>query len=157
MSRRASFLAVLSALVFSPTLLAKAPEGQYQKFDGVELTIHDLQTHLEWMRSVSTNALNWATAEAACSASDAGAGWRLPTVKELQTLVDEEPTMLGATPRYLDPDAFPVGTSPVSLPYWSATKTGNGSEYFAVSFTTGSTSAADPGKPLFVRCVRSVP
>lgn len=159
MKQRAPFLAILAALVFSPSLLAKAPDDQYEEFGDGETTIRDLQTRLEWDRGVSSEGFTYATALAGCPSPDAGVGigWRLPTVKELQTLIDEEPTKLGGTPRYLDPNAFPVGSSPIMLPYWTDTKSGNGSERFAVSFTTGATSSVDPNTQLFVRCVRSIP
>lgn len=157
MKRRAPIFAVLSALVFSPNTLARAPFDQYANFGDASPTIRDLFTRLEWTRAVSSKPLSWNDADSECKSQGGGTPFRLPTVKELQTLVDEQPTLVGTTPRYLDSNAFPAETSKVSIRYWTATATGNGGERFAMDFATGATSVAAPDKELFVRCVRTVP
>ena len=54
--------------------------------------VRDRTTGLEWTRSnVTEKSVPWADAEKACAAHQfAGGGWRLPTIKELLTLVDYE-------------------------------------------------------------------
>jgi hypothetical protein len=52
----------------------------------------DTTTGLEWTRKhVTPKAVPWADAAKACETLDlAGGGWRLPTIRELLTLVDYE-------------------------------------------------------------------
>ncbi len=58
--------------------------------DNGDGTISDLATGLTWTQSDSGEAMEWEEALAYCSALDTGGSddWRLPNVKELQSIVD---------------------------------------------------------------------
>jgi len=65
--------------------------------------VTDWGTGLTWQRTPSTETYSFSEAQAHCSAlALAGAGWRLPSMKELQTIVDES----RSNPA-LDPEIFP--------------------------------------------------
>lgn len=148
MTKRPLLLTLVAAALFAPSSLAKAPYDQYERFETSSDTIVDAFTHLTWTRAVAKPEVPYGEAEAACVAP-----YRLPTVKELQTLVDEQPANLSVR-RYIDSDAFPPETTPISSPYWSATKTGNGGERYVVNFATGGAEVRAPDKPSFYRCVK---
>jgi Protein of unknown function (DUF1566) len=77
-----------------------------------------------------------------------GAGWRLPTVRELQTLVD--PSRM-ADPR-IDLTAFP--TTP-SAAFWSSSPVaGSPSLAWLVNFYDGFANTYDKTTMVDVRCVR---
>ena len=57
--------------------------------DAVAGTVRDNRTGLTWQRDIGTVSYSFGQAEGVCSAlGTAGGGWRLPTRKELLTLVD---------------------------------------------------------------------
>ena len=126
---------------------ANAPRDQYLPFTRDSSTINDDHTKLAWTRAAFTD-LTHDIATASCT------GRRLPTAKELLTLVDEEPHdeyEFGMNVRkYIDAAAFP-GT-PVSAPYWTSTKMGK--QVIVVDFSTGETSLRDPATPANARCVK---
>ncbi|MCK6586273.1 MAG: DUF1566 domain-containing protein, partial [Polyangiaceae bacterium] len=63
----------------------------------------DKDTNLTWQRQVDANIYNQIEADAYCMALNTnGGGWRLPTISELLTLVDET----GYSPA-IDTTAFP--------------------------------------------------
>ena len=97
-------------------------------------SVRDEQTGLVWQRNGTQAPVTWFDALAACEALDldGASNWRLPSVKELQTIVDETRTSPA-----IDPSAFP-GTS--SAPYWSSTpKSASGycNYSLTVDFATG--------------------
>jgi hypothetical protein len=101
------------ATSFITPALADAPPGRYE-IDAD--TVRDTKTSLTWKRAVTTmpgggNVPSLEEANKLCALP-----WRLPTIKELATLVDESAT---AAP-FIDLKAFP-GTP--NLPYWSSTHT----------------------------------
>lgn len=79
-----------------------------------------------------------------------GAGFRLPTLAELLTLVDasagEEPL--------IDLTAFP---DTVATQYWSSTDYRHFGQTAGVSFANGSVAHDDPDGSMRVRCVRCSP
>lgn len=92
---------VLCGLVLaSGVMMAAAPVGQYEL--GQE-TVRDRRTGLVWQRNLSDQKWTLEQAEAYCAGVQTGglSGWRLPTVAELQTLVDVRTTMPAA-----DTEAF---------------------------------------------------
>lgn len=123
------------------------PPGRYAVgADGV----HDTKTGLTWQRAVSTQALAWDAARSYCAGLDAGAGggWRLPTVKELLTLVD----VTRATAPEIDCDAFPEAAADEE---WSATPfAGTSTNAWGVYFGEGYPISLDVGMEKVVRCVR---
>jgi hypothetical protein len=60
---------------------ADAPAGRYSITNGV---VTDTATGLAWQQVTSSSGMGWTEARAYCSGV-----WRLPTMKELQTIVDE--------------------------------------------------------------------
>jgi len=96
--------------------------------------------------------MTWAAAKSYCAglgATLAGTGWRLPTIKELQTLVD----VSVATGPSIDPTFFPNG-GPGS--FWSSTpSTADTTAVWVLSFNAsvgeGQVGMSGNGS---VRCVR---
>lgn len=64
--------------------------GQNNFVDNGDGTITDNATNLTWMQSDSGSGMNWEAALAYCEGSSAAGydDWRLPNVKELQSIVD---------------------------------------------------------------------
>ncbi|MBX3201940.1 MAG: DUF1566 domain-containing protein [Labilithrix sp.] len=146
---------VLGVLVALP-VSADAPRGQYRDFLGSDQRIRDLKTKLVWERSVPPAPVAFAAADAVC-----GGGTRLPTLKELLTLVDEEPHIVYDIDqkknviKYIDRQAFGSRT-PIDAAYWTAS-TASATTAWTVDFGTGETSLANLNDLRYVRCVRFVP
>jgi hypothetical protein len=137
---------------------ATAPLDQYKFFSKADATIEDAKTKLIWERRVGTTAVKFDAAVVHCNDMD-GTGWRLPTAKELLTLVDEQPLgiYVGTEVVYpaIDANAFP-GTPRSN--FWSATRHFSGAEEsVVVDFSTGRTKllTADLVNVAYVRCVRN--
>lgn len=146
-SSRLHSFAVASTLLLARSVAATAPAERYAVTDH---TVADTRTKLVWQRAVPSMAYSWEDAKAYCSGLGVtlgGVGWRLPTVKELQTIVDDsrwDPAV--------DPVAFP-GTP--STAFWSSSPlTGSPSYAWNVYFYTGATYSYDSASPFAVRCVR---
>ncbi len=112
-------------------------------------TVTDSMTGLMWQAD-ETLPLNWEQALAYCGKLDLGGfnDWRLPTIKELSTLVDES----SINPS-IDTDFFPVTSS---TPYWTGT-TFNGHPGFAwyVRFDNGlEYNGGYKGRRYSIRAVR---
>jgi hypothetical protein len=129
----------LASIFVAPATGADAPPCRYVvPNDG---TVIDTKTGLMWQQTLAmpVGALDWPTAMQYCPAQRFGGRdhWRLPTIKELLTLVD---TSVAATPQTFAIDArfFPTpakvlwsstlqtGTSPVMA--WGLQN--DGSPYF---------------------------
>ena len=111
-------------------------------------TVTDPNTHLIWQQAPDGTARTWDQAEAYCGGLPlAGGRWRLPTMSELQSLVDEtvkEPAIDGA--------AFP---NTPSEGFWAATPLAGMPPYrWFVSFDRGIAYNAIPDHLYNVRCVR---
>lgn len=143
----------LGIALFSFGAHARAPAGQYQTFDQGDDTIRDARTKLVWQRAVAPQ-LTWAAAAQTCDTLQLGGNtFRLPTVKELLSIVDEEVdhVYVGTDelePRAIDRFAFP-GT-PGAL-FWTSTKAG--SDAFVIDFRYGNTQTLPLDLKLAVRCV----
>ncbi len=156
-------LVLLGTLVAAPAVARPpwAPSDQYDFFDSDSPTILDRKTSLRWDREVPLQKKTFEGATEYCRITFGG---RLPTIKELSTILSEEPYSFydGAAlvARYLDRDAFPPEKTPVSAPYWTSTPTGtdvDGGPYWALSFGTGAMVAAHKMQELNTRCVKFVP
>lgn len=122
--------------------------------------VRDTLTGLVWQQQGSSTMMSWADAQSYCSSlGTPGAGFRLPTLKELDSLVD--PT-LPAGPS-LDSTAFSgTGTSR----YWTSSPLGPGGapsrDAFFGDFSSIDSNSCDVGAKntamidtkLMVRCVR---
>src|SRR5205823_1770356 len=105
------------------------PPGRYTIALG---TVYDTRTKLTWEQAFPTASYTWSDATAYCSSlSLNGAGWRVPTIGELQTIVDEStnPSIDGAT--------FPMTPSEY---FWSSSVVvDDPSRAWTCFFTNGST------------------
>jgi hypothetical protein len=139
---------VLVALLFALPAVAAAPRDppQYDTFDADSLTIVDNFTKLEWDRRAVLSRISYGAAGLGCSGlttlQNGGSSGRLPTVKELLTLLDEEPHVEYEFGKYVSKmiDALAFDGAPVDLPYWTSTPAGAG-KVWTVSFSTGAMTA----------------
>jgi len=144
----------VTALTLSAAANAAAPTGRYVVTnDGTSSgTVYDTKTKLTWQQTVTSTAYTWANAKTYCTGvgtSLGGTGWRLPTLKELQTIID----FSQASPS-IDSTAFP--STPPSI-FWSASLlTGSTSYAWYVDFSAGNSwNDGNIGAATFrVRCVR---
>jgi hypothetical protein len=127
-----------------------APESgagatRWQPGDG---TVLDTRTKLTWQLDVSMNELAWADARDYCGSLDlGGTGWRLPSVSELQTLIDES-----TSDPAVDLNAFP-GTA--SDYFWTSSLLPRFENYaWTVYFGYGLSTFFDVTQLHLVRCVR---
>lgn len=152
-----------AAVVFAIALpvSALAPTDQYDKYSNDTPTILDKKTNLEWDRhpnlSQTTTTIDYPAAMTYDKAlTECKGGTRLPTVKELLTIVDEAPysKYVGTKnePRYLDQNAF---DNTPSDPFWSATLV-DATNAYTVDFTTGRVDKAKitGSDSRYVRCVK---
>lgn len=112
-------------------------------------TVFDPNTQLTWQRTADATLRPWAQAPAACAAlSLAGeAAWRLPSAKELETLVDET----AASPA-IDLVAFPAAGADS---FWASTPlAGGGAFHWFTNFDHGIAYNSADQQPHRTRCVR---
>lgn len=162
-SLRLRFLPVaVASLAFAVTASGKAPTDQYKGFQSTDTEILDNFTKLLWDRA-PLYAQSLSAAQTYC----AGRSKRLPTLKELLTIVDETPHRAYAyddqakqnkeVDTYLDTQAFgyvhSVDATQVDKAYWTSTPDASGSSYYAVDFARGTIATNDPSAGLHVRCV----
>jgi hypothetical protein len=147
--------AALGALLLLPTLVrADAPVGQYQGYLSSDTIIKDLRTGLTWDRTTTAKPIPLGALR--CVPSSASS---IPTVKELATLLDNEPRKtvdpdtLAFVDLHVDQNAFPNTLPRV---YWTSSVTPDGG-VFVVDFAKGEirvVPAADLGKTTaHLRCV----
>jgi len=149
-------LASLAVVTAGLVARADAPAGQYGPFNQANTVITDAKTNLAWQRTVTTRT-DFAGAVAACRGLSLGtfpSGWRLPSYKELLTLVDESPHTeypTGAPQQIaIDPYAFPE-TPVTPSNYWTSSVAGG--QVFSVEFVQGNASLQSPTATQYVRCV----
>lgn len=144
----------LAIALFGHASIASAPAGRYTIAGG---TVTDTKTGLVWQQTASTSKYPWTsssatTASAYCAALSLNGTkpWRVPSLKELMTIVDltqKSPAIDGA--------AFP--STPADF-FWSATPTlgFSGQIYWTVQFDTGISDGTTVAavNPAYVRCVR---
>jgi hypothetical protein len=111
-------------------------------------TVLDVGTGLTWQQTFDAMPRTWADAKSDCNGLTlAGGGWRLPNMKELQTLIDE--TKLGPA---IDLSAFP-GTQ--GQAFWTASPlAGALPEAWFVNFYAGVSYSTAETNLYRVRCVR---
>lgn len=149
---RIAVCAVCVALPATPAA-ASAPAGHFAATSG---GVHDTKTNLTWQEPAPPGAFSWAMAKTYCPTL--GSGWRLPTVKELLTIVDDS-----RSDPSIDPTAFSALSASTSLAFWSSSPVAlppdmppNGPPIHAwiVHFGQGTTLSTDPLELDRVRCVR---
>jgi hypothetical protein len=120
-----------------------APPGHYVV---LATTVTDTKTKLIWQRATSATAVALPTAQTVCSGL--GAGWRIPTLKELATLVDVTVSPPGPT---LDQVAFP-GT-PAAFTWSASPSFDTPGQTWMLDFSTGGAGTDLPAQAHWVRCV----
>ena len=139
--------AVLACVTPALSVRANAPPGRYTASNG---TVTDTKTKLIWQQA-SPSAMPWAEAKSYCAGIGAtlgGNGWRLPTIKELQTLVD----VSVSSPPAIDVTYFPNASSDN---FWSSTpSTADSSRVWIVAFGDGSHAVTSRLGNNRARCVR---
>jgi hypothetical protein len=156
MKRKLLPRAILAAILLTLPAAADAPQDQYARFDGDSATIMDTFTKLEWDRkAVFKSNYDGAAGNCALLSSLLSAG-RLPSVKELLTILDEEPHqeyefgML--VPKMIDALAF--ADTPVDFPYWTSTPAPGVDMFWTVSFKTGLMTAQAKTAQGNARCMK---
>lgn len=145
---------ILALVTVSGAMLSAAPTGRFLVVDDI---VHDRRTNLLWQRTDDKELRTLTQAESFCADARFGHvdGWRVPSVMELQTLVD----VREADPA-LDPVAFK--DEPVQS-YWTATPSAanpvqvGGQEVtmqWRVNFKEGTAIPVSTVGTMFVRCVR---
>jgi hypothetical protein len=139
-------VAAIALVSIIGTAAANAPAGRYTVSGG---SVLDNKTGLIWQQTMPTATMSWADAKTYCAGLGAtlgSANWRLPTIKELLTIVD---TTQSAGP-FLDPIAFP-GKMPTFV--WSASPVVSTPTY-AWTLYDGGTGTVAMVESIAVRCVR---
>ena len=133
---------------------AGAPAGRYVVASGEtgNRTVYDTKTKLTWQQTVASTTYTWANAKTYCgsaavSTSLGGTGWRLPTLKELQTIVDYSQSNPS-----IDSTAFP--STPAAWFWSSSPLAGSSSFAWLVYFGNGSAYYDGVSATDSVRCVR---
>ena len=138
---------VVAALLCAPAAgHADAPAGRYT---ATAATVRDNLTGLVWQRGVNASQLTWKDAVTHCEGLvlDGSSAWRLPTIKELQTLVDETRKLPAYDPVFTEPQGYTYDLS--STPSRDST-----TMVWALS-TGGGNPVTVPSTLLaWVRCVR---
>jgi hypothetical protein len=125
-----------------------APAGRYTTASG---TVSDIKTKLTWQQMAPAAAFTLTDAKTYCELtagmSLAGTGWRLPTVKELLTILDYS----HSSAPFIDRSAFP---STPSAPFLSSTPTAG--RWAGAAWWVGfdGSGAQGTGGANLVRCVR---
>jgi len=152
-------LAAGAALALTTLARADAPSDQYDLFNTSSDVIEDQRTGLTWQRVASPIPVTEDAAFTVCaslSLDSLTSGWRVPSYKELLTLVDEAPHTEyedgQLVEKAIDPDAFP-GTA-VDHAYWTSSPyAGQAASAYTVSFDTGLPVGDETIHTNYVRCV----
>lgn len=138
--------------------LDQIPPTWSQKLDASErfelvlddAAVLDKETGLVWEQSPDTTTRGWTSACNYCYGREVGnrKGWRLPTIEELASLVDND----NSNP------ALPTGhpfDNVQSADYWSSTTLALDTSYaWSVDFGNGGVYAYDKSDSYYVWCVR---
>jgi hypothetical protein len=145
-------------LLCGATAAADAPRDQYTAFDGDSVTIKDAFTKLEWDRRAVLTNVTYDAAFGGCALLDTLEGLgRLPSIKELLTVFDEQPHTEYEFGRFVSKqiDAVAFADTPVDLPYWSSTPGAPG-KVWGLNFASGRMDQIATGGMgrAHARCVR---
>ncbi len=124
------------------------PHNVTDRYEIQAREVRDVATGLRWERAPTSEALSFAAARAHCDGLRPGGSerWRVPTLSELLTLVDEH-----ASAPMLDRAAFP-GSPPDA--FWTSSTFANGNELaWYVRFDRGSGLYGRLSESFHVRCV----
>jgi hypothetical protein len=149
---------VIGIVGSSSTAHADAPAGRYVVTAGgsPNSTVYDTKTKLTWQGTVTSDQpATLVAAKTYCAGLGptlGGTGWRLPTIKELVSIVDyTKPTETGFM---IDRTAFFTMPNDVEW-FWSSTPVANSAtSVWIVSFIMGYSYDHDVSYAANVRCVR---
>jgi hypothetical protein len=161
----AILLAYLSGMSYADcdrNIIPTAPNSRYQLLNN-NTEVKDLQTNLIWQRcslgqtwvfSCTGTATAYTWPDALKAAQNAGGGWRLPNIKELQSLVER-----ACSNPSINEDVFyiPPPLYKPSLPYWSSSPMTDNSHNssWVVNFNYGYGNSLAKYLNGYVRLVRS--
>ncbi len=132
------------------TVPAASPVGRFVVQDAGQ-TVFDRVSGLHWQQGEAATLMTWAAAKTWCANNTPtlpGVGWRMPTIGELQQLIDRQ----APHAPYID-DAFASTSNQL---FWT-TSPAEPNFAWLVRFQFGYTSTAyvlDAGAVFTVRCVR---
>ena len=112
------------------------------------VTVYDAVTGLVWQRSASNSGATATVAAANTTCSNLGLGWRLPTIRELESIVDRT----NAPTSFFNTSAFP---SPIAGAYWTISQLTPGASNvnWYVNFVNGTSATANNATANLGRCV----
>lgn len=142
-------VAVLVAGATSALIAARSRAGPTEPFSVTETTVADQATGLHWQRRPPAEPVTFQAANSYCEGLelDGEDDWRLPSMKELQTIVAD--TRVDPA---IDPTLFP---DTPSESFWSSsTWTGTTELIWVVLFKTGYTNYDRADFNYRTRCVR---
>ncbi len=114
--------------------------------------VKDGGTGLTWQRRPGTSTFSFAEAEAHCAAWGEG-GFRVPSMKELQTLLDESKSVAPL----IDTEAFPDFPTTLTVTFWTSSvsaKTPGHAWFLRGASTLDVAVDAGVDAKFYVRCVR---
>ena len=151
------FLSALACIAVSHLGRAAVPAACLVVQNGtgsVYGTVYDARSKLTWQQGVIAGGYTWAQASTQCQTLALnGGGWRLPSIMELQTIVDDS----RINPS-IDPVAFPA--TPGVLFWTSSAVSGSAGaadgtrDKWTVSFANGATRINLVTSSNLFRCVR---
>lgn len=144
--KRTLFFAWISAFAIWPLSPSAAAPRCYSTSRFVVLDgglVRDTLTNLVWQQQASTTRMAW---EAAGSCAAAGAGFRLPTLKELDSILDLTVTSGAIINQTVFPNTPAEG-------FWTSSRYGDRLAW-GVYFDFASFFNCPMGAPQRVRCVR---
>lgn len=158
-----SSLAASAVIALATLARADAPGDQYNLFNLNSDVIQDQRTGLYWQREPSPIPVSFDDAATACqmlSLDKLTSGWRVPSYKELLTIIDEAPHVEYENgvlvTKWIDGNAF-VGqlASPVTMyAYWTSSAYPVTPGYaYTVNFNTGIPQQQSVATLQYVRCV----
>jgi len=122
----------------------KCSSSRYQPQSGG--AVYDAATGLTWQQTLDAGSYNWMAGKTYCS--NMGGTWRLPSLTELQTIVDDTRSYPS-----IDPTAFP---NTPAIWFWTSSPGAGGFSSYAwsVTFSFGNAHSDAVGLSNGVRCVR---
>jgi hypothetical protein len=147
LKERSRMLLAISMMLVIVGASASAPLGRYTVTAEM---VTDTATGLIWQRHVGAGLVSWSGAQNYCSSLSLGgwfSGWRLPNIRELQSIVD-----IRTFNPAVDATAFPSTPSDY---FWASTRNVEYITYsWAVDFRTGDTLIGTASNTARARCVR---
>jgi hypothetical protein len=118
------------------------PPGRYVIGNG---TVQDTATGLVWEQASASTSSSWSSAAGICTGLGLDtSNWRLPTLRELITIVDVAQS---------SPTVDSVFTAESKLYWSSSSEVGSTTSAWAANFATGTASTNDTSNSYAVRCV----